>query len=138
MQEEIIVTQMQDMPPMAQGIGVGFIVAMLVVYVFWAWCMGRIAWKMGLPFGSSLVWALIPIANFFLILKLAEKPYWWFILMLIPIVNLVIMILVWMAICERLGKPTWWGVCIALVPILNIVLFLILVFEGKKAATATA
>jgi hypothetical protein len=140
MNEEIVVTQMQmqDMPPMAQGMGLGMIIIMLAVYVFWAYCMARIAVKLGMPMGKAFIWAIIPIANIFLLLKLSGKPMWWFILLLIPIVNLVMMILIWMSLCERLGKPNWWGVVIALVPIVNLVLFLILAFEKGAPRPATA
>ena len=137
MGEEIVVEQMQiqDVPPAFAGMGVGTIIVMLAAYVFWAYCMARIGKKMGLPLGSTFIWALIPIANIFLFFKLSDKPFWWFILFLIPIVNLVIMILVWIAIAEKLGKPAWWGICIAIVPILNIILFLMLAFEKPQGAT---
>lgn len=138
MNEEIVVTQMQEMPPVAQGMGIGMIIVMLVVYVFWAYCMARIAVRLGMPMGKAFIWAIIPIANVFLLLKLAAKPMWWFILFLIPIVNLVMMILVWMSLCERLGKPSWWGVVIALVPIVNIIMFLILAFEKGQPRPAMA
>ena len=105
----------------------------VVMYVFFAFCMARMAVKTGMPFGSSFVWALIPIANIFLLLKIGGKPMWWFILLLIPIVNLVISILMWMGISERLGKPGWWGIIIGLVPVVNIIFFLILAFGEKKA-----
>ncbi len=140
MNEEVVITQMQmqEMPPMAQGIGLGMIIVMLVVYVFWAYCMARIAVRLGMPMGKAFIWALIPIANIFLLLKLAGKPMWWFILLLIPIVNLVMMILIWMGLCERLGKPSWWGVVIALVPIVNLIMFLILAFEKGEQRPAMA
>lgn len=140
MNEEIVITQMQmqDVPPMAQGVGLGMIIVMLVVYLFWAYCMARIAVRLGMPMGKAFIWAIIPIANIFLLLKLAAKPMWWFILLLIPILNLVMIILIWMGLCERLGKPNWWGVLIALVPIVNIVLFLILAFEKGESRPATA
>ena len=140
MNEEIVITQMQmqDVPPMAQGVGLGMIIVMLVVYLFWAYCMARIAVRLGMPMGKAFIWAIIPIANIFLLLKLAGKPMWWFILLLIPILNLVMMILIWMGLCERLGKPNWWGVLIALVPIVNIILFLILAFEKGESRPATA
>lgn len=108
----------------------------LVVYIFFAYCLARMAEKEGMPIGSSFLWALIPIANIFLLLKLGDKPYWWFILLLIPIVNFVVAILLWMAISEKLGKPAWWGIIIVLVPIVNIILFLILAFGGKKSGSS--
>ncbi len=140
MNEEAVVQMQQveqQMPAMFAGMGIGSLIVGLAFYVFWAWCLARLAQKLGMEFGKSFIWALIPIANIFLLLKLAARPMWWFILLLIPIVNFVIMILMWMSLVERLGKPAWWGVVIALVPIVNIVLFLILVFEKPKAA-ATA
>lgn len=127
--EEKLIVEMQQ-PTMGAGVGIGMIIFWLACYIFFAYCLARLAKKMAMPFGSSFVWALIPIANIFLLLKLAAKPYWWFILFIIPIVNIVIAIIAWMAISERLGKPGWWGIVIGLVPIANIILFLMLVF-GK-------
>lgn len=128
MEEQVV--DIQTFQPF-MGLGVGAIIFIIVAYVFLAYCLARIAVRTGMPFGSSFVWALIPIANVFLILKIAGKPMWWFILCLIPIVNFVITIIVWMAISERLGRPGWWGILIALVPVVNIVLFLILAFESR-------
>lgn len=125
--------QVEQMPAQVSA---GMIVMWIVFYAFFAYCIARLAQKMGMPLGKAFIWALIPIANIFLLLKLAAKPYWWFILLLIPIVNIVISILMWMAIAERLGKPGWWGVMIGIVPFANIVFFLMLVF-GKTEAKAT-
>lgn len=130
--------QMLEMQQMSSGMGVGMIIVWVVFYVFFAYCLARLAVKRGMPFGSSFIWAIIPIANVFLLLKLGDKPMWWFILMLIPIVNIVIMIVTWMAIAEKLGKPGWWGVMIGLVPIANIVFFLMLVFGDAKAQPTQA
>lgn len=135
--EEQMTMEFQQ-PAMTAGIGIGVIIAWLVFYVFFAFCLANLAKRLGVPFGKAFVWAIIPIANLFLIIKLAEKPMWWFILFFVPIANLVVIILMWMAIAERRGKPGWWGVLIALVPIVNIILFLILCFGKEGTATATA
>jgi hypothetical protein len=119
---------------MMAGMGAGMIIFYVAIYLFWAYCMARIAVRLGMTMSNAFVWAIIPIANVFLLLKLSEKPMWWFLLMLIPIVNIVIGIIVWMALCERLGKPGWWGVMIALVPIANLVFFLMLAFEKPQVA----
>jgi hypothetical protein len=134
-QQQMVETQLQQM---GAGFGAGVIVVWIVLYVFFAYCLARLAKKMNMPFGSSFVWALIPIANIFLLLKLAGKPMWWIVLMLIPIVNFVIIILLWMGICEQLGKPGWWGIMIALVPIANLVFFLMLVFGQTTFVPRTA
>lgn len=134
-QEEAIKMQVQQMSP---HMGIGMIIFWIVFYLFFAYCIARLAKKFGMPMGKAFIWAVIPIANIFLLLKLAAKPMWWFILLLIPIVNIIISILVWMSISEKLGKPGWWGIMIGLVPIANIVFFLMLVFGKGEAVKATA
>jgi len=129
--EEQITMQMETVQP-GLGFSVGMIIFLLVVYVFFAYCLARLAVKTDMPMGKAFIWALIPIANIFLILKIADKPMWWFILLLIPIVNFVISIIMWMAISERLGRPGWWGIVIAIVPVVNLIFFLILAFEEKR------
>jgi len=64
--------------------------------------------------------AWIPIANIFLALNIAQKPGWWFILFLIPLVGLVMAIIVTMAIAERRGKPSWWGILL-IVPVVGLI-----------------
>lgn len=130
--EEQITMQVQSVPSFPFELSIGMIICLLALYVFIAYCLARIANKTGMPLGSSFIWALIPIANIFLILKIAGKPMWWFVLLLIPIVNFVICIILWMAISERLQRPAWWGVIIAIVPVINLIFFLILAFEAKR------
>jgi Family of unknown function (DUF5684) len=67
---------------------------------------------------SWLAW--IPIANLVLMLNIAKKPMWWIILFLVPFVNIVIAIMVWMAVAEARGKPSWWGI-LTIVPIANLI-----------------
>ena len=86
-------------------------------YVYTSLALQTIAQKTNTE-NAWLAW--IPIANLFLMLNVAKKPIWWIILFLIPLVNLVIMILVWMAIAEARGKPNWWGV-LTLVPFVNLI-----------------
>lgn len=136
MEEQMMEIQMEQMQQMAAGPSLAMIILWVVIYVFFAYCLARIATKVGIPLGKAFIWALIPIANVFLFLKMAAKPMWWFILLLIPIVNIVVGIIAWMAIAERCGKPGWWGIIIGLVPIVNIIFILILAF-GKKSVAAT-
>jgi hypothetical protein len=89
----------------------------LALYVYMALALQTIATKTGTP-NAWLAW--IPIANLFLMLTIAKKPLWWFLLCFIPLVNLAIVIIVWMAVAEARGKPNWWGILI-IVPFLNLV-----------------
>jgi hypothetical protein len=97
----------------------GFFVFLLwvAIYVFFAVCIKRIAEKTGQTEKSWYAW--VPIANAILLCWIAGKPAWWVILMLIPFVNIVIGIIVWMKVAQACSKPAWLGVVIGLVPIVN-------------------
>lgn len=94
-----------------------FLGILLIGYVYIALALQTIADKTSTP-NSWLAW--VPIANIFLMLAIAKKPAWWFILFLIPLVNIVITIMVWMGIAVARQKPDWWGI-LMIVPIANLV-----------------
>ena len=111
------------------------IVLMCVVgYLIWALCVAIIAKKLGMPFGTSLLMAIIPIANLVLLAQMAKKPIWWILLMLFPITSLAIYVIVWEVIAGRMGKPAEWGTYIMLIPVANLVYFFMLVFADAPAA----
>lgn len=64
--------------------------------------------------------AWIPIANLILWANIARKPIWWGILCIVPFVNFVFMILLWMAIAEARNKPNWWGI-LMIVPLVQFI-----------------
>jgi len=97
--------------------GTTFFLFFAVIYVYMALALMTIATKTNTPNGW-LAW--IPIANLFLMLTIAQKPAWWFVLCLIPLVNIVIFIILWMAIAEARHKPNWWGI-LMLVPLVNFI-----------------
>ena len=105
----------------AAGLGAGLIMFCLVffvaVYVYMALALQTIANKTKTE-NSWLAW--IPIANLILMLNIAKKPMWWIVLFLIPIVNIVIAIMVWMAVAEARGKPSWWGI-LTIIPVANLI-----------------
>ena len=57
--------------------------------------------------------AIIPIYNFIVLLKIAGKPVWWFILMLIPFVNFIVAIIAALAVAKNFGKGTGFGLGLA-------------------------
>lgn len=95
-----------------------FLAIFAALYVYMSLALQTIAKKTNTENGW-LAW--IPIANIFLALMVAKKPMWWFILFLIPIVNIVMSILVWMGIAEARSKPNWWGVMV-IVPVMNLIM----------------
>ncbi|HEC78030.1 MAG TPA: signal peptidase I [candidate division WOR-3 bacterium] len=95
-----------------------YFIIIAVFYIYMAICLQTIAKKTNTDNGW---FAWIPILNVILMLMIAKKPLWWFILILIPIVNIVISIIVWMAIAEARGKPNWLGI-LMIIPIANIII----------------
>ncbi|MGB7281746.1 MAG: DUF5684 domain-containing protein [Candidatus Acidiferrum sp.] len=89
----------------------------LAMYVYHALALQTIAAKTNTENGW---FAWIPIVNVILMLNIAKKPIWWIILCIIPLVNIVIFIILWMAIAEARNKPNWWGILI-IVPVANLI-----------------
>ncbi len=102
---------------LAGGFMMFFLVFALAMYVYVALALSTIAQKTNTENGW-LAW--IPIANIILMLNIARKPIWWIVLCLIPLVNIVIFIIMWMGIAEARNKPSWWGV-LMIVPVVSII-----------------
>jgi hypothetical protein len=54
--------------------------------------------------------AIIPVYNYLIGIKVAGKPWWYILLMLIPIVNIVFYILVMDGLAKNFGKSTGFTV----------------------------
>lgn len=131
--------QVQVEQGLSGALGIGAIIAYLVAWFCLAFCLAKLGEKLGVSFGKGFVMSLLPIVNLVFILQLGHKPMWWLILFIIPVVNLVIIALVWAAIAERRRRPNWWGL-LMLVPVVNFGIFLMLAFgkEGESPLAATA
>jgi hypothetical protein len=111
-----------DGPTGAQAAVMGIMFLFMLVigigaYVYFGLALSTIAKKTNTE-NPWLAW--VPIANIILMLNIAKKPLWWIALMLIPLVNFVISIIVWMAIAEARNKPNWWGILL-IVPGVNLI-----------------
>ena len=86
-------------------------------------------WKVYAKAGQHGWVALIPIINVLGLLKIVHRPWWWILLMLIPIVNFVI----WIILMLDLAKAFGHGVGMALVLIfLTGIGYLVLGFGGSQ------
>jgi hypothetical protein len=73
--------------------------------------------------------AFVPFAQMWLPVCIAEKPRRkWFILLFIPIVNIVAVWVVWGAVAVKLGRSVWLG-RMMLVPLLNILVLPMFAFN---------
>ena len=107
---------------MLSGVGaIAQLIVSVVIYIYISYAVMVIAKKINVDNGW---WAFVPILNIVLLFKMSEKPYWWIILMLIPIVNFiaipVIMILLWMKIAEKRNKASWLGI-LMIIPFANLI-----------------
>jgi hypothetical protein len=103
------------------GIGLalllGIFVIALAIYVFFCFCYKRICEKCGVQPGV-LVW--IPIVQLVPLLKAARMEIWMILLFLIPLVNFIIWIMMWVKICATRGKSGLLVIGIVLLPIVFI------------------
>jgi len=104
--------------------------------IFMIAAMWKIFTKAGQP-----GWAiLIPFYNLYVMCKIAGRPGWWLLLMLIPFVNLIIFIILYVDISKSFGKGAGFAVGMLFLPF---IFFPILGFgsaqyQGPAAAPATA
>jgi len=101
----------------ASGMFIFMLLFVAAIYVYRALAIQTIAQKTNAE-NPWLAW--IPIVNVVLLLNIAKKPIWWFLLFMIPLVNIVISVIVWMAVAEARNKPNWWGILI-IVPVANLI-----------------
>lgn len=101
------------------------VLLILIMYAYLAYCLQIIASKTQTENGW-LAW--IPIVNFFLMCKVANRPIWWALLIFIPFVNIFILIALWMAIAAARNKPVWLGIFI-IIPLANLILSSYLAFS---------
>jgi hypothetical protein len=87
--------------------------------LFWVVCLALIVfyvaafWKAFEKAGKPGWAAIVPIYNAIVMLQIAQKPTWWVVLMLIPLVNIVVSVIVMIAIAERFGRSALFGLGLA-------------------------
>ncbi|WP_018124507.1 DUF5684 domain-containing protein [Desulfovibrio oxyclinae] len=86
-----------------------FQLAVLVLIIAGSWKTYQKAGEPG--------WAvLIPFYNLWVLLRIVDRPGWWFIMFLIPLVNLVFMLLTFIDLSRRFGMPAVFSVGLFLLP----------------------
>jgi hypothetical protein len=106
--------------PQMAAMGAAFLfigVIFIAAYIYFALALQTIAKKTNT---ENAWWGWVPILQIILMLNIAKKPVWWIILLFIPLVNIVIAIMVWMAIAEARNKPSWWGI-LMIVPLVQLI-----------------
>ena len=86
-------------------------------------------WKIFVKAGKPGWAAIVPIYNIIVLLQIVNKPVWWIILFLIPLVNMIVAILVYVALAQAFGKGVGFAIGLLL---LGIVFFPILGFGSAQ------
>jgi Family of unknown function (DUF5684) len=107
--------------------GLGFVGAVLylVVIVFYLFCLWKIFVKAGKP-----GWAvIIPIYNLLVELEIVGRPWYWLLLMFIPVVDIVLGIIVLFRMAKVFGHSVGFGFGLLF---LSFIFVPILAFDGSK------
>jgi hypothetical protein len=91
---------------MDNQIGLAPLIIAVVIYLYFAYCLVAIGKKSG---DQRAWWGWIPVLQVLLMLRVANLSYWWFLALLVPIVNIGVAIWVWIRIAQRRSKPAWTG-----------------------------
>jgi uncharacterized membrane protein YhaH (DUF805 family) len=75
----------------------------LIVWLFVLVLVIAGMWKTFAKAGQPGWAAIIPIFNLYIILKIAGRPGWWLLLLLIPIVNLIVAIIMYHDLAKSFG-----------------------------------
>ena len=104
---------------------IAFILIWLAIVVFLIAAMWRVFEKAGQPGWA----AIIPIYNYYIMLKIGGKPGWWLLMFIIPIANIVCLIWMYNMISKSFGKEE--GFTVGLI-ILGFIFWPILGFGDAK------
>jgi signal peptidase I len=61
-------------------------------------------WKLYQKAGRQAWEAFVPVYNGVILMKIINRPWWWVILMFLPVVNLIMFIVVWVETARSFGK----------------------------------
>jgi hypothetical protein len=125
--------EMQGLPPgvpmgLVASLGIMIYLIAFAIYIFTSLCLFLIAKKLNVPAPWT---AWIPIIQVWTFVTSAGKAWWWILLLLIPIVNTIVGIYLWICITENLGRNKWLGL-LMLLPLINLVFLGILAFSKTE------
>lgn len=91
--------------PSAGSIGIFMIVyfAVIALMIFSMW---KVYAKAGKPGWA----AIVPIYNIIVLLEIIGQPTWWFVMLLIPFVNIYFMFKIGIQLAQSFGKTTGFGI----------------------------
>jgi hypothetical protein len=107
------------------GLGVVGTILYIAVIVFFLYCAWRVYVKAGKPGWA----AIIPIYNILVELEIVGRPWYWLLLMFVPVVDVVLGIIVIFRMAKVFGHSTGFGFGLLF---LSFIFFPILAFDDSK------
>lgn len=89
----------------------------LLLYVVAAFSLMKVAEHT--PQRDNAVVAWVPVLNLFLMLKIADRPLWWALLFLVPVLNIVMWVLLCIALSRARRGGLLLGLLMAFLPIIG-------------------
>tara|TARA_B100000886_G_scaffold84613_1_gene55293 strand:+ start:5981 stop:7672 length:1692 start_codon:yes stop_codon:yes gene_type:complete len=65
--------------------------------------------------GFKSLAAFIPIYNALVLMRIINRPWWWVILLFIPIVNIMMFPVIWIETCKNFGKKSWTSIFLVII-----------------------
>ncbi len=72
-------------------------------------------WRLYKKAGRSPWEAAIPVYNAVILMKIIKRPWWWVILLFIPIVNLIMFPVIWVETIRSFGRTSTWETILVIV-----------------------
>jgi hypothetical protein len=88
------------------GMPTGTLIFLLAISLFIIVSMWKVYTKAGKPGWA----AIIPIYNLVVLLQIVRKPLWWIVMFLIPFVNFIFCILVYVELAKSFGKGVGFAI----------------------------
>lgn len=107
------------------ALGAGFMIFWLIIMLIYIVSLWKIFEKAGEPGWA----ALIPIYNIIILIKIVGRPIWWLVLLLIPFVNFIFAIILYLDLAKAFNKSS--GFAIGLI-LLSFIFLPILAFDSSE------
>ncbi|MEA2239163.1 MAG: hypothetical protein QOC81_3887 [Thermoanaerobaculia bacterium] len=108
-------------PAVGIGLGICYLVVILLIIIS--------LWKIFVKAGKPGWAAIVPIYNLIVLIEICCKPLWWFILLLIPFVNIIVLIILYVELAKRFGKGVGFAIGLLILPF---IFFPVLAFSDAK------
>jgi len=125
-----------DSPPVvpapaavAEAAGMGLGLTFMLVPLLLAIIIIAAMWRVFEKAGEAGWKALIPIYNLYVLVAIAGKPWWWFLIILcVPLVGFIFYLLVCLALAQKFNKSPLYGVLLCF---FGFIMFPLLAFDNS-------